>query len=131
MDLLFFGPGEYLTSDLFKIDGKNYIMVTDRLSGLILSEKLKNKSAKETVRALRGFVYKLGVPITIRTDCGTNYTSREFEAFCKQLGINHTKSSPHFHQSNGVSEKSVDVLKRMIKKEKTRSIENSVTISTT
>ena len=42
MDLMFFGPGEYLTSDLFELEGKDYIMVTDRLSGLILSERLKN-----------------------------------------------------------------------------------------
>ena len=98
-------------------------MVTDRLSGLILSERLKNKSTKEKVRAPRGFVYKLGVPITIRTDCGTNYTSKEFEAFCKELGINHVKSSPHFHQSNGANKKSVDVLKRMIKKEMKKSID--------
>ena len=43
MDLLFFGPGEYITSDLFELDGKTYITVTDRLSGLILSEKLKKQ----------------------------------------------------------------------------------------
>ena len=32
------------------------------------------------------------------------------------------KSLPHFHQSNGASEKSVDVLMRMIKKNKNKSI---------
>ena len=41
--------GEYLPS--------NFIPVTDRLSRLILSEKLKNKSAAETVRSLKGFIY--------------------------------------------------------------------------
>ena len=109
MDLLFLRPGAYLLSDLVELDEKTYITVTDRLSGLILSEKLKNKSA--SVRALREFIYKLGVPITLRKDCGKNYTSREFNTFCKQSGINHRKSSPHYHQRNGASEKSIDVLK--------------------
>ena len=39
MDLMFFGPGEYLTSNLFKLEGKPYLTVTERLSGLILSGK--------------------------------------------------------------------------------------------
>ena len=33
-----------------------YFSWTNRLSGLILSEKLRNKSASETVKALRKFV---------------------------------------------------------------------------
>ena len=56
MDLMFFGPGEYLTSDPFELDGKTYITVTDRLSVLILSENLKKKLAAEMVRALKGFI---------------------------------------------------------------------------
>ena len=43
LDLMFFGPGEYFTTDLFDLDRKDYFTVTDRLSGLILSERLKNK----------------------------------------------------------------------------------------
>ena len=119
----FFGPGEYLTSDLFELDKKDYITVTDRLSGLILSERLKGKSTKETIRTLKGFMFKLCVPVTLRSNCGTNYKSKEFEDFCKEYGINHVQSSPYFHQGNGASEKSVDVLKRMIMKNKTKSIE--------
>ena len=59
-------------------------------------------------------MFKLGVPVTIRSDCGTNFMAKEFEEFCKEFRINHVHSSPYYHQSNGASEKSVDTLKRMI-----------------
>ena len=44
MDFMFSRPGEYLKCDLFELDGKNHMTVTDRLSVLILSEKLKKKT---------------------------------------------------------------------------------------
>ena len=72
MDLMNFGPGGYWTSDLFELENKAFIIVTDRLPGLILSEKFKNNSENETLRALKGFTYKLGVPTTIETDCATS-----------------------------------------------------------
>ena len=123
LDLQFFGPGEYWTSDLFETNKKDFITVTDRISGLILSEQIKNKTAKETIRAIKSFMFKLGVPVTLRSDCGTNFMAREFADFCKEYGINHVHSSPYYHEGNGASEKSVDTLKRMMRKNKTKTIE--------
>ena len=123
LDLQFFGPGDYWTSDLYEVDKKDYITVTDRISGLIISEQIKNKSSKETVRAIKSFMWKLGVPMTLRSDNGSNYMSNEFAAFCREYGINHTTSSPYYHEGNGASEKSVDTLKRMMRKSKNKLIE--------
>ena len=51
-ELLDYGPGELLSCDLFEINKKDFLTVTCKLSGQILGEKLKNKSAEEMCRAL-------------------------------------------------------------------------------
>ena len=91
------------------------------MSGMILSAKLRNKSAAETVRALKRLIY--GVPVTIRTNCGMNYTSNDFENFCKKLRIHHVESSPHYHQRNDAAQKSVDVIKQILRKDKKKTVE--------
>ena len=57
---------------MFEIDKKIFITVTDRLSGLILGSKIKDKSALKTTKALENIFVKLGPPTNIRTDNGTN-----------------------------------------------------------
>ena len=108
---------------LYEANKKDYITVTDRISGLIISEQIKNKTSKETIRAIKSFMFKLGVPMTLRSDCGSNFMSKDFAEFCREYGINHTTSSPYYHEGNGASEKSVDTLKRMMRKSKNKSIE--------
>ena len=45
----------------------------------------------------------------------TKYISNAFKTVCKRMEIIHFKSSPHYHQSNGATKKSVDTWKIMIK----------------
>jgi transposase InsO family protein len=42
---------------------------------------------------------------TLRTDKGGEYTSKEFEEFCKQRGILHQTSVPYTPEQNGVAER--------------------------
>jgi transposase InsO family protein len=41
----------------------------------------------------------------LRTDCGGEYTSNEFTAFCSSSGITHQLSCPHTPQQNGLVER--------------------------
>uniref|UniRef100_A0A2N9FKJ8 Integrase catalytic domain-containing protein n=1 Tax=Fagus sylvatica TaxID=28930 RepID=A0A2N9FKJ8_FAGSY len=41
----------------------------------------------------------------LRTDCGGEYTSNEFTAFCSSSGITHQLSCPHTPQQNGIVER--------------------------
>ena len=116
VDLLEYSPGKYLTSDLFELDKKTYITVTDRLSGLILGYRLKDKSAEETTKAMEDIFLKLGPPTTVHTYNGTNFTSSRFAKLMEKYSIHNTTCSPEYHQGNAAAEKSVDTLKRMKKK---------------
>ena len=42
---------------------------------------------------------------TLRSDNGGEYTSKEFEAFCKDAGIRRELTTPYNPQQNGVAER--------------------------
>ena len=104
----------FLQSDLFEIDQKNWISITIRLSGLIIGEETRNKSPDETVRVLTKIANKIGIPHTIKTDNGMNYTSGGLTKFFEKMGIKHITGSPYYHEEKGQVEKSVNTLKRTI-----------------
>ena len=55
---------------------------------------------------------------TLRSDNGGEYTSKEFEAFCKDAGIKRELTTPYNPQQNGVAERKnrtiMEVVKTMI-----------------
>ena len=55
-------------------------------------------------------------PINLVTNNGANFTSKKFTVLMRKYGVEHAKGSPHHHQGNGIAEKSVDTLKRLLKK---------------
>jgi transposase InsO family protein len=49
---------------------------------------------------------QFSLPInTIRTDCGGEFTSNQFNQFCVSKGMIHQVSCPHTPQQNGVAER--------------------------
>lgn len=54
------------------------------------------------------------VPDILYTDKGTNYVSKEFQKFIKIWNITHLTSSPRYPQSNGVTERHVQTLKKLV-----------------
>ena len=60
-----------------------------------------------TIEKLRVTFATHGIPVTVVTDNGTNFTSREFENFMKSNGIAHVKTAPYHPASNGLAEKAV------------------------
>jgi len=65
-----------------------------------------------TVAILRKLCAQHGVPETIFSDNGTQYTSHEFRKFCKANAISHILSTPYHHPSNGRAERFVDTFNR-------------------
>ena len=61
-----FSPRECVQVDLYKHEKTDYITVVDKATGLIWSQKLANKTAATTVKAL----LKVSMPFFIQTDNG-------------------------------------------------------------
>ena len=52
---------------------------------------------------------------TLRSDNGGEYTSKEFEAFCKEAGIKRELTTPYNPQQNGVVERNNRVFMEKVK----------------
>uniref|UniRef100_A0A023G6Z5 Putative gypsy nogag n=1 Tax=Amblyomma triste TaxID=251400 RepID=A0A023G6Z5_AMBTT len=59
---------------------------------------------------------RYGVPLEVCTDNGPQFASHEFAAFARTYDFAHVTSSPRYPQSNGLAEKGVQVVKRIMKK---------------
>jgi hypothetical protein len=68
------------------------------------------------VKVLKHIFSELGAPLELVTDRGPHYKAREFEEFCQEWGIRHTKSSPTYAQSNGQVERAIKTVKNIMRK---------------
>ena len=77
---------------------------------------LRSITSEKVVDALIGFFTRYGLPKTIQSDQGSNFTSNLFKQAMKNLGINHRQSSAYHPQSQGALERFHQTLKSALKK---------------
>ena len=100
-------PWEKVASDLFEMDGKTYLLVVDYFSRYVEVQTLTSTTSTSVIRALKAIFSRHGIPATLVSDNGPQYSSQEFLAFSHEYNFTHTTSSPHYPQSNGLSERMV------------------------
>jgi transposase InsO family protein len=61
-------------------------------------------------------IYRFGIPQTITTNQGTQFTSSEFRGFAENMGIKILNSSPYYAQANGPAESSNKIMIKIIQK---------------
>jgi ribonuclease HI len=82
--------------------GHTYLLVTvDKFSKWIEVVVVTNQEATTSVKLFESITYRYGVPNSIITDNGTNFTSGEFQEFAKELGIKIKYASVAQPKSNG------------------------------
>ena len=110
-------PFEDVSADLFGHAGKSYLVYVDRLSGWIkISEFRHDPSSQQVISAIRKFFVDTGVPVRIRTDGGSQFSSSRFRQFLKRWGVIQALSSPHYAQSNGHAEAALKAMKNLVAK---------------
>jgi len=109
-------PWEKLASDLFELKGTPYIIVVDYFSRYIKILKLTTTTSTSVTLALKTIFSRHGIPDTLVTDNGPQYTSQEFSQFAESYGFNHQTSSPYHPQGNGEAERAVRTVKNLLKK---------------
>jgi transposase InsO family protein len=77
----------------------------DKFSKWIEAVLVTNQEATTAVKFFKSIVYRYGVPNSIITDNGPNFTSGEFQDFTKNLGIKLKYASVSHPKSNGQVEK--------------------------
>ena len=67
---------------------------------------------------MKSIFARYGIPKTIVSDNGPQYSSLQFKQFCKEYNIKHNPSSPEYPKSNGLVENSIKNIKKMLKEAK-------------
>lgn len=77
---------------------------------------LRALKARTIIKAVLGFFSTFGLPKSIQTDQGPNFTSRLFAQVIASLSVKHKKSSAYHPQSQGALERFHQTLKSMLRK---------------
>ena len=109
-------PWELVSTDLFCLDGEDYLLIVDSYSHYIAIAKLSTTSSKAIVESTKSVFAQHGIPTTVKSDNGPQFTAAEYKEFSKSWGFKHVTVSPHYPQANGLAEKSVHVIKQLLKK---------------
>ncbi|CAH8448460.1 unnamed protein product [Schistosoma curassoni] len=110
-------PWERLHADFAgPIRGRMYLIIVDAFTKWPQIYAMVNCTAGETISKLSDLFSCFGVPQTLVTDNGSQFTAESFKHFCNVNGIVHIRSPPYHPQSNGQAERFVDTLKRALLK---------------
>lgn len=93
------------------VNGVYYLVIVDSYSNWPEIFKTAKTTTTKTIEFFLEAFARTGLPDTLVTDNGAQFTSAEFNKFTSDNGIVHLKSAPYHPQSNGKAEKFVDLLK--------------------
>ena len=108
-------PWQQVAADLFQLKGSEYLVIVDYFSRYPEVHKLTTTTSQSIINSLKTAFARHGIPETLRTDNGPQFSSQEFAEFAKQYDFTHTTSSPHFPASNGQAERAVQTVKHLLK----------------
>lgn len=102
-----------VASHIFHREDNNYVITVDYFSKFIEVDKISDLSTTATMPAVKSQVWCHGIPQTLRTGNGPQFSRKEFSDFRVEYGIRHTTSSPNYPQSNGEAERPGQTVKRL------------------
>ena len=77
---------------------------------------MRTTIANATIQVLKEVFSEYGVPKTIMSYNGPQFSSKEFKEFSRQYCFEHVTSSPRYPQSNGFVERMIQTTKQCLKK---------------
>ena len=104
------------------MDGRMYLIVVDAHSKWLEVLPMTTATALTTIQHLRTLFARFGIPESLVSDNGPQFTAAEFQLFCKQNGIRHIQVAPYHPAPNGLAEMAVQTFKKGIQKFKTGTI---------
>lgn len=96
--------------------GNRYFAVmVDAFTKWTAAKAFDRVTASNLIGWLRQVFDRHGTPQQITTDHGTQFDSREFRAFCQEIGADLHLTTVGHHQSNGLVEREIQTLEKMIR----------------
>ena len=88
--------------------------MVDYYSRYVEVQTLSTTTSAIIIKALKATFSRHGIPTTLVSENGPQYSSQEFANFSREYNFTHTTSSPHYPQSNGLAERMVRTVKNLL-----------------
>ena len=113
-------PWQKVGTDLFDWNGKPHLIVVDYYSRYPEVSELRNTKARTVINKTKSIFSRHGIPESVVSDNGTQYSSEEYKQFTKDYNFIHNTISPRYPQSGGLHEKTVQTVKNLFEKMQSR-----------
>ena len=107
-------PWQLVSQDLFALNGSAYLITVDHYSDFYELDRLPSIQSSSVIQATKQHFSRHGVPHTLITDKGAQFTSEAFKAFAEKYKFKHITSSPYWSQSNGRAKAAVKSAKHIL-----------------
>ena len=107
-------PWEKLATDLFELNGSTYIVLEDYYSCFMGVQKLTSTMSASVIAFLKPMFAQYGIPVTLASDNGLQFSSAEMKEFAEVYGFHHITTSPYYSQANGQAEFTVRTVKNLL-----------------
>ena len=111
-------PWSKLATDIFHFESASFLLIVDYTSRFPIEHKLSSMTGQYIANLCNLIFSEYGWPETLISDNGPCYTSEAFNSLMKDYSVNHITSSPHYPQSNRLTEKIVQIVKSLFYKAK-------------
>jgi hypothetical protein len=109
-------PWSKLGADLFELHKENYLLLVDYYSNFFEVMKLTSTKTPTIIKHCKTTFARHGIPDVLISDNGPQFDNAEFKQFAKEWIFTHKTSSPHSPKSNGIAERTIQTLKKVLKK---------------
>ena len=107
-------PFQMVGADICELKGQNYLIMIDYYSRYLEILLLCRLTSQVVIAKFKSVFAHHGIPETVVTDNGRQFTSSEFQRFPTAWNFTHVTSSPYFQQSNGEAERAVQETKKIL-----------------
>ena len=110
-------PWQVVGTDLFFFEGDNFLIVADYYSKFPFIRKLPVPcTSQAVVNATKQIFAEQGIPERVVSDNARHYDSKQYKDFSVSWCFDHITSSPHYPRSNGFIERTIQTVKKTIRK---------------
>lgn len=99
-------------------EGRMFLVIVDAHSKWPEVHVMDSTTSSKTIQVLRGVFSRYGIPETLVSDNGPQFTSEEFASFLKANGVRHVRSAPFHPATNGLAERFVQTFKHSLRSSK-------------
>ena len=111
-------PWDSVAMDLFQWNNNDYVLIVDYYSRYFEVSQLEDTTSRTVITHTKSIFARHGIPRFLRSDNGPQFSSAEFKSFGSEWGFTHETTSPYHPQANGLAEKFVQTVKRLLNKAK-------------